>query len=204
MQEEGLDDLHAAKNDSAEQVLTGIGGAIRRATSHISDANKSGDRDYVDHVADQECDMIEALLGTAFVVCQTYISAVVAAALRLTKHANDQNLSATKLPTSAFALMAKGEPFNAQYSKITVLWELGNFFKHRDEWGYKWPKEKSRNSRTVNAIKVAGLQQGSTGNLRNGATALGNPHFDNCNHFADIAASWAKALQAEFTKELRL
>lgn len=160
---------YAIAADSYESVLSTLGSGIRAAERRI----KSG----VEEVADDEVEIIENLLGVAYVTCQPQIAAIAHAVLRLPGHG-----------LSARLLRASGPRFDSNYSKIEVLWELANYFKHRDKWSREtWTKPPNkRTEHTVKVITVAGLECGSTGNLRTGAEALGNAAYSNVMVFQEI------------------
>jgi hypothetical protein len=101
--------------DSYESVLSALGAGIRAAEKRIN----SGGED----IADYEVEVIENMLGVAYVACQPQITAVVQAALNLPGHG-----------LRARALRARGPRFDGSHSKVEVLWELANYFKHRDQW----------------------------------------------------------------------
>lgn len=153
----------AVKTDTYESVLSALGAGIRAAGERIESVGGE--------VVDYETEVIENMLGVAYVTCQPQISAVV----RAVKHFPDQGVSVR-------GLHKLGPRFDEKYSKVEVLWELANYFKHRDQWSRKtWANPPDdRTNRTATAIKAAGLSYGSGDNLRKGAEALGNaaPYAD--------------------------
>jgi hypothetical protein len=70
------------KNDVHAEVLDVLGRGIKAASTRIDRAAESGPDEYEDAVTDTEIEVIEGLLGTAYVVCQTRITAIAQAALR--------------------------------------------------------------------------------------------------------------------------
>jgi hypothetical protein len=165
---------YAIAADSYESVLSALGSGIRGAEQRI---NSGGEE-----VADDEVEIIENLLGVAYVTCQPQITAIVQAVLRLPGHG-----------LSARALRALGPRFDSNHSKIEVLWELANYFKHRDEWSREtWTKPPTKlTEHTVRAITAVGLECGSTGNLRTGAKALGNAAYSDVMVFQESIRAWA-------------
>jgi hypothetical protein len=89
---------------------------------------------------------------------------------------------------------ALGDRFDSSYSKIEVLWELANYFKHRDEWDLDtWDGPPTKQiAHTVDVIRAAGLQPSSSGNMRTGAEALGNPDYADLAVFEDVIERWAR------------
>lgn len=133
-------------------MLSALGSGIRAAAKRIDSGSEE--------VADYEVEIVENLLGVAYVTCQPQITAIVQAVLRLPDHGVD-----------ARALRDRGPRFDSNYSKVEVLWGLANYFKHRDEWSRNtWTNPPNKmTERTVKAITPAGLECGSSGNLRTGA-----------------------------------
>jgi hypothetical protein len=173
----------AIANDSYESVLAALGTGIRKAVKRIENA---GDQDAV---ADYETEIIENMLGVSYVVCQVQLTAVVQATLKVPGHS-----------LKARGVRGRGPRFNDDYSKIEVLWALANYFKHRDEWTRKtWTHPSGPAKSTVPIIKAAGLEYGSTGNLRTGAEALGNGSYTNVAVFEQIIRCWSADVRKHFS-----
>jgi len=192
------------------EALAALGEGVRRCSKRIEDADATGADEYADAVTDEECDVLETLLGSAFTVCQTHIAQVVADVHKLHKMAaspRDGN-QGVKLRTTT-----KDKPDIMRHkcsqvpgTSVTVieaLNALANYFKHRDEWPGDWTTATGQTAKTILVIKAIGLTQGSTGNLRRGATALGNPDFDKMNVFANLLEDWHVKFMADYELELR-
>jgi hypothetical protein len=161
--------------DSYESVLVALGRGIRAAKERIDHGG--------DEYAESEVEVVENLLGVAFVACQPQITAVVEAVMNLPNHGCNRR-----------ALRARGPRFDGNYSKVEVLWELANHFKHRDQWPRDtWTNPPNKlTEHTVKVITAAGLRYNSTGgNLRTGAEALGNTVFSDVTVFQEIIRSWS-------------
>jgi hypothetical protein len=161
--------------DSYESVVGALGAGIRAAEKRFESGGEE--------IADYEVEVIESMLGVAYVACQAQITAVVQAVLSLP----GQGLSGP-------ALRARGPRFDGNHSKVEVLWELANFFKHRDQWSRDtWTNPPNKlTEHTVTVITAAGLRYGSTaGNLRTGAEALGNTTHTDMMIFQKIIRSWS-------------
>jgi hypothetical protein len=166
----------AVKADTYENVLDTLGKGIQKAVDRIS-----VDQDD-DAVVDYEAEIIENMLGTAFVVCQAQANAVLQAALKIPAQA-----------MKGHEIRKLGPRFDTDYSKVEILWALANYFKHRDEWGRSmWSNPAKREKSTVETIKAAGLTPGSSGNLRDGAKALGNVSFADVWMFYGIVRDWSE------------
>lgn len=158
---------------SLERLLGALSESIKACSAKIDEAAQSGDEDYAEHVTDSECAVIEDLLGTAFVGCQIYITATVSG----TKHFHE--LSSDEAALEKAAVLSVGSPVlpPTDYTRVQVIDAFANYFKHRDEWSYDWSAFSGRSARTVSIIQAAGAQQGSSGNLRTAAEALGLPKY---------------------------
>ena len=166
----------AIKADTYENVLSALGRGIREAVGRV----ETGPND--DAVIDYETEIIENMLGTAFVVCQAQANAVLQAALKIPGQTMKD-----------YEIRKLGPRFDGNYSKVEVLWALANYFKHRDEWGRSmWSNPGKREKSTVDAIKAAGLSVGSTGNLRMGAEALGNRSYTDAGVFYGVVRDWSE------------
>lgn len=154
---------------SLERLIGALSEAIKACSTQIEDAEKSGDNDYLDHVVDGECGVIEDLIGTAFVGCQIYITATVSG----TKHFHD--LSLEEAAHKKAAVLSVGSPILSptKYTRVQVIDAFANYYKHKDEWGYAWADLKGRAAYVVPIIQAAGASEGSTGNFRTAAKALG-------------------------------
>lgn len=98
------------------------------------------------------------------------------------------------------------------YTEIQVIDAFANFFKHNEEWEWDWSKLKDRSRKTAEIITAVGASQGSTGNFRKGAAAIGNVDLTRVTILVGIIASWrgvpgvqapwdlASQLEAEATK----
>jgi len=167
-----LDYAIGPEADGYESVLSTLGGGIRKSAKRIDRAPDD------DILVDVETEYVENMLGTAYVVCQNEITAVVQAALNVTDNAPNKTIFLGRTRKSReWSVRAVGPQFDKKLSKVEVLWQLGNYFKHRDEWGTSTWKGGSK--WTLQAINAAGLRPGSSGNLRQGAQALGNTEYTN-------------------------
>jgi len=159
--------------DTYESVLIALGAGIRAAEKQIE---RGGDE-----IAEYEVEVIENPLGVALVACQPQITAVVEAAMKLPNHGLDRR-----------GLRACGPRCSGNYSQVEVLWELANYFKHRDQWSHDtWTNPPKQNEQTVKVITAAGLSHGSGCNLRTGADVLGNSAYTDVMKFQEIIRSWS-------------
>lgn len=194
------------------EALSALDDGARRCSKRIDDVHASGSDEYADMVTDEECDVLETLLGSAFTVCQTHIVQVVADVHRLHRIAarTDCGRPTVKLTTTTTKkadVMARGCPCvtGTATTVIEALNALANYFKHRDEWPHKhnWTKATGQAVETVRVLTAIGLEPGSTGNLRRGAEVLGNTDLDKMNVFANLLEDWHVKLMADYEQELR-
>jgi hypothetical protein len=166
----------AVKADTYESVLSSLGEGIKNAVDHIELEPDD------DGVVDYEAEIIENILGTAFVVCQAQANAVLQAALKIPKQTMKD-----------YEIRKLGPRFDKDYSKVEILWALANYFKHRDAWGRSmWTNPGRLEKSTIEAIKAAGLTPGSSSNLRDGAKALGNVSFTDVRIFYGLVRDWSE------------
>lgn len=188
---------YTAEADELRAVLEALSKAIEASQRRMKEALGSKQEKYIEYVSDTESDLVENLLGAAFIVCQVQITSIAQRAIdaraEILKSACPEF---NEFGDKKWGVMLKGEQFGrSSYSKVCVLNSLANYFKHRDEWEPKldWTMLKSRGSRnTALVIEAAGLKPGSTGNLRNGAESLGLGGYHQLSILTDIIGSWAE------------
>lgn len=197
---------HAGQT-SLERVLETIGAAIGDCDGTINRANSTGNAEYIDAVVDDECDIIENLLGAAFVACQADITAVISHVNRMHKRALSDGHRLASSDSSKAGMLALDNQLVATstYSYVQVIDAAANYFKHRDEWRGSWTQfdPASRQGKTVAIITVVGAKQGSTGNMRTGVTALGISNYRNLTILYEHIASWADNVATAYESELR-
>ena len=180
-----------ARMDPLDQVLEPISDAIHAAGDRADRAEASDA--WADAVIDDECDLVENLLGAAFIACQTFITAVVSAAMRLHEYCIKENLPVSGSLAKKATLLGLGAPVGGLgVTDVELLDALANYYKHRSEWrGSDWANPRRRQAATIAVIKRAGLEARSTGNLRTGAGILGNPGYDDLYVFHNLLRAWA-------------
>jgi hypothetical protein len=196
-----------------DRVLQAIGEAIEMSIQSIEtfdNESAAATVDYhLDEKIDEECDVIEDLLGTAFVVCQTDISSVVSSVKILhslyKKEHEGEALETT--PDKKREIMAFGSlpVASSEFSEVQVIDAFANYFKHREDEAWvigDWDKLQGRSFCTVQTIRAVGASWGSTGNLRTGAKVLGNETYTNMSVFVDILQRWRQNLYNGYREEL--
>lgn len=181
-----LDYAIGAELGAYEDVLIALSAGVRKVAQRIDRAPEDDDL----YIA-EETQVIENMLGTAYVVCQSEITAVVQAALKVADDAPTVPIFHGAKPAEReSSVRSLGPQFGVGLSKVEVLWHLGNYFKHRDEWDpVTWD---GGNRFTLDAIKAAGLEPLNSGNLRNGAEALGNTGYADMSAFQQTIRAWSE------------
>ena len=178
-----------SKRFTYERVLDEIGNAIRKSANKMESIDEFP-IELIDQIIDDETEVIEYLLGTAFVLCQAYITDVVSTVMSLHKFADSKDISLKTTTNKKKDILKFGYEGNS-FSPVAVIDGFANYFKHRDEWGFNWQKlSKDSQKITVKIIQSAGAESGGTGNLRQGSIALGNPHFAETGIFLDKLEDW--------------
>lgn len=192
------------------EALSALQEGVKRCSEQIESARASGCEDHADLVTDEACDVVETLLGSAFMVCQTHIAQVVSEVIELHKTAlkpRNGNPGATLRTTTTKKadIMRHGCPVvgATDVTVIEALNALANYFKHRDEWPTNWNSAKPLTSETIRVINAIGVSQFSTGNLRTGSEALGNTDYQSMNVFANLLENWHDELMAGYESELK-
>jgi hypothetical protein len=188
-----------------ERVFESIDQSIAASSRAIEEAVDNGDDDYATSVADDECDLIEALLGIAFVAAQTEITATTARVKslheRFQRDFPHSNLTTTT-GRKADILRDANPVIKPPYTAVEVLNAFANFFKHADEWDAEWRAGTLQQQQTISVLRAAGAVPLSTGTLRTGATALGLDWKLSVRGLSDIVTIWRKNLRAQYQKEL--
>lgn len=212
-----LQDWHLNK---LGDILGPIGKGISASNEFIARAERSGSPEYADAVADDEVELVEGLLGAAFVVCQTQIERVAKTVADLHRCANSlaTPVQLTTTTTHRTSIIAFGSHHVAgtTVTEIEALNATANYFKHRDSWPVDWHATISTASakgadhattqaaRTMMVLHAMGLQGGSTGNLRTASEVLGNPSgYEDVRHFVSILRDWQLSVFMAYQNELK-
>jgi hypothetical protein len=114
---------HAIENDTYPEVLDVLGRGIEEAVARI-DAAKTGSDDYAEVVIDTETEIIEGLLGAAYVVCQTQITAIAQAALDCRARIIKDGLAFTAFGDRDYEVRRMGARFDTQWSRSNCFGRL--------------------------------------------------------------------------------
>jgi hypothetical protein len=116
-----LDYAIGAEADAYEDVLIALSAGIRKSAQRIDRAAKEDDA----FIAD-ETQVIENMLGTAYVVCQNEITAVVQAALRVDDTAKASILPGNKSKSESIRALGRNHVENCQVKRSPRLRYFGS------------------------------------------------------------------------------
>lgn len=211
-----LDELQRAHTDPTfRRIIGSFSSSIASAQEAIEKAAPTTDKHdaeqcealqlWKEGVIDEECDLIESIIGAAFVVCQTKVSEIIqiAKTARSTLRSIDPQCQLDEI-TKNKALEIGSKAGTSSVSKIRALWECANYFKHRDEWVCsKWENlSYDMQKKTASVCKQIGLSPGSTGNLRRGAEIVGSKEHYDLSEFTRVISEWSSELNASIVKHL--
>jgi len=196
--------IYAIPN-TLRSVLDSFGQAVRKSSDNITKAEETKDDEYISVVVDDECEIVESLIGAAFVSCQTITNAVSAKIKSIHKRANSegQTLSTTDGKKHSILKFGSDRLLSSNYSQIQAINAFANYFKHCDEWTKSWTNQTDQNKLTIEIIVAAGASQGSSGNLRTGIKALEIFNYEKLTVLSNIVEKWTNALLEAYETELR-
>lgn len=179
------------------QAIKGIDAIIRRA-------EVENDSAYQGFFLDSDLELIETHLGCAFITCQVFLTAVVSRVKALHDYHQSQGTkplattSGLKRDILAFGSSPVG---TSGFSQIQVIDAFANYFKHRDEWSRPWSELRRQAKETAATITAVGAQEGSTGNLRRGAEAVGNTSYSDVESYGSLILAWKDAICSAYRAE---
>ncbi len=176
-----------------------IGESCRRA----NEASTSSDPDYVEAMTDMHCEIIEEVLGAAFVCCQTLINRHCASVERI--HSIPQpGITLTTTSAKRKDVLAYGTPWRSSpYTAVQILNGIANYWKHHAEWPADWKSTDRAQKATIDIVRSAGLKPSSSGNLRRGAAFLDNPDYHDVQRFHVFVHEWSRQLHDSYETELK-
>ncbi len=164
--------MHSTKY--LERILISLEDEINKCEQYIVHSKASKDEDYYDLVVDEECDMVEKLIGLSFVAVQVHINSVISSIERSERRAESKKdsfrSSGKKWEVFKFGSLSYGK---TGFTKIEVINEMANYFKHESEWPRQWDiiehstrKQHKGRVKTIKVLKAIGCSEGSLGNFR--------------------------------------
>jgi hypothetical protein len=179
------------------RVLGHLGDAVLRAGAFLEDVRAVNmPSEYSEAITDYESEFVEALAGSAFVVCQTLITAVANASSGVLEEIRkDTGIALDCIQPSREGAMQSGNLFIAKttVTRVQVMDACANYFKHGETWDKDWTPERT-SRQTIERMRAIGGEPGSTGNLRHGLAVLGLQDCSRLQHLWYDLRSWATAL----------
>jgi hypothetical protein len=195
-----------AQSPTLERVLTSLGAAVGACSEAITQAKESRDPEFIETVVEEECDVVENLIGAAFVAGQAEITGVISPVMRLHKRAATDGHILTSTDGTKSGIMRLGTPVRPSlpYSHVEVINAFANYFKHHDEWHVRWAALTGLAKQTADTIMALGATEGSTGNLRKGIEVLGiAKKYADLVNVSGMVSDWANAVFTTYESELR-
>ncbi|NEV75926.1 hypothetical protein DYI24_02555 [Rhodopseudomonas sp. BR0C11] len=190
---------HEVDDEQFLRIICDFARLIRRSEKACDEAARQDNPNYRAFVIDAECDYLEELVGSSFLLLQAKIRRVRRAAKELNAFMNDQHGLAVDIQDEKI-INLHGSYRNSEHSQIKLIWEIGNYYKHRDEWDHEvWedvpaqgrdPLEQPR--RTRRTVQAIGIVQFSTGNLRQAYEFFEIQPYSKCEKLAKEVQAWAK------------
>lgn len=177
-----------AQDDNLINVLYQIRQSIRSLNAKLDADCKDADDWYRSELAAEAGLYAEAMVGTAFVVAQTYQTGVISAATRFHEwfplsgcpgKVNEPKGSRayadwTKSVRSYLLEVRKDRTDTAPYSTAQAINAFANFFKHSEEWDYRWSDAPLNNMNFTQCVVYHfGARSGHGLNLITGLQSLG-------------------------------
>jgi hypothetical protein len=195
---------HEVEDERFLQIFADFSKIIRRSEQACERAAKSDNPDYEDLVAETESDYLEEIVGASFLVLQAKIRRVREAFAELGRHMEAEFAVTIPELRKDVAMQMQGSYKGTGDSLVQLVWDVGNYYKHRDEWdadtwgaaplGSKDPSRQSRATRM--SVQRVGITRGSTGNLRTAYEFFDVDPYSKCEKLAEEVQSWAKEVLA--------
>jgi hypothetical protein len=191
----------AATNDMLDRVHAVVEQEMKTVSTGIKELGRDSES------LDDELDLIEDLLGLAFVVAQTSITHFRTRLEMLSQACNESGIPLS-FGTGKKELFKLGKPINAALpmTPIEAINAVANYWKHAEKWviaestkdnklvwtwdtGVKKPEKE-----TVDIVTAMGIRPSSTGNLRIAAKVIGITDFNNLSPMREKLRNWAASL----------
>ena len=210
----------AVDDQTLDKLFSVIQEGIVSSSRRIKSASQSGGELFLEAVTDDECDSIEQLLGLAFVVGQTFITAVRSCLAQLSAICNTDIGSPLGFVTGpkGYEVLKLGDRMrnNPEHSEIQVINAIANYWKHQEEWPTRterkeeclelvWDQRQMGNDekRTVEIVASIGISPYSTGNLRTAYKAFGlTSSYEDLLQIRDKLRNWAHSLHRRAQSEI--
>lgn len=171
-----------------DPLLGVLGKTIRETAATIESAETTQDVD-LEYIEGSGCELVENLLGVAFVVCQRFIGDVERLAIKVLKAKGaDDALWDRK------RLRQRGPTLPSGLSQVLVLDAAANLYKHGSKWA-AWKTAKKPED-DPNVLLALGISEDAVGEqLRDVSEALGNTDYHDTAVFTHILTVWGKEME---------
>jgi hypothetical protein len=201
---------HEVDDDRFLKIFSDLAQLIRRSEKACECAARQDNPAYEEFVAEVESDYLEELIGASFIVLQAKIRRVVSAAISLHDHLLAQQIDLSDLSVRNVRKLG-GRYKRKNASLIELIWDVGNFYKHRDEWPHDVWRDKAGNEnrrldgsrRTRKSVERVGITFGSTGNMRTAYTFFDIDPFSKCERLAEQVQEWAVQVHVRARSQLK-
>jgi hypothetical protein len=183
-----------------DAVMGELQAAIRRVTMRIDKASETASEEFMKDIYAEEISLIESIAGSAFVVAQTYLTAVVSSAIRLVERVPSGVSVALPTNKSGTHKMQVGPANTNGYTPAEYVNAFANYFKHRDEWPYHWASSTGLTKQqqdTVRVITAFGATEGASANLCTGLSQMGYPDYAIVRMGEDLQ-EWCRQLHSHY------
>jgi hypothetical protein len=149
-------------------------------------------QDKADDVLSGGGNYIEDLIGASLVLLQAKISRVVSCALAVRQAATEFELDLPEFDGQVKILALGGTYQDTGSSVVELVWHLGNYYKHRDQWSRDtWEQPERKTEKTIEGIAKVGI--GQHGDLRTAFEFFGlDTHIPDCVPLAKEVQEWAE------------
>jgi len=191
----------AVDGDGLERVLHPIEEAIRASFLRMEDADDGSE--FADIVEEEEADVVENLLGAAFVVCQARIAKITTRFVRL------ETACGAPLPGGPHkkhTVVRRQSPTvgATTYTTVELINHVANYYKHHSEWHRPWSAiADPMTKRTRDAVISLGADEAAIGNMRRLTRELtGDDDLSNLEPLVEAVVTWGHRLRDEIAAHL--
>lgn len=205
---------HSVKDDVFLKIFQNYKSLFRKCYRRLEEAESGGNEDYIDFVRDSEAEFIEDLIGSSFIVLQTKIRRVSSTVNELSETMYKQHkidLESIKNPYRNIGKMVRS---GNEIRFADAVWNIANYFKHRDEWKIEWwpsfaegndrkSSAKGNVAKTIKAVTSMGIAPLSTGNMFTAYRFFDINDCRDCLKLANGVQEWADTVYDEVKAALQ-
>lgn len=196
-----LDSIDIAfQYDITIDALLHLRGTIERVFERTDEITKTLAQDNAQWIWEDTNASVDALRGSAFVICQAAITSIVSRVKALHEYARCCGVSLSSVPNNKAQLLAfRSAPIpSTTVTQIEAIEALANYFKHHDEWPAGWINPDARSRPTIAILQTLGFQYGNPSILADAAAMFQSNLFA----LANAVNEWHGAIVNELKKEV--